>query len=57
MTQVRDGGEEDSNLIIRACGLNLPEPITSSGNQLYVLFHSDYSVSRPGFTATYQVGE
>ncbi|KAK3892747.1 hypothetical protein Pcinc_003437 [Petrolisthes cinctipes] len=53
--EVRDGGEADSPLITKACGLNLPEPITSSGNQLYVLFHSDYSVAHAGFTATYQV--
>ncbi|XP_068206241.1 LOW QUALITY PROTEIN: cubilin-like, partial [Palaemon carinicauda] len=53
--EIRDGGSPDSPLIRRACGLDIPDPVTSSGNQLFVIFHSDYSVSRPGFRAVYQV--
>ncbi|KAK7065275.1 hypothetical protein SK128_012047 [Halocaridina rubra] len=53
--EIRDGGDADSPLIRRACGLNIPEPIQSTGNQLFVIFHSDNSISRRGFTATYQV--
>ncbi|XP_071514687.1 cubilin-like [Panulirus ornatus] len=53
--EVLDGGSADSPLITRVCGNTIPEPILSHGNQLFVVFHSDYSVSYDGFTATYQV--
>ncbi|XP_045117385.1 cubilin-like [Portunus trituberculatus] len=53
--EIRDGGSADSPLVRRACGTNLPSPVMSTGRQLYILFHSDFSVSRPGFRAVYQV--
>jgi hypothetical protein len=31
------------------CGDNMPEPIVSSGSDLHVYFHSDYSVTGSGF--------
>lgn len=55
--QVRDGGSADSPLIRRACGRDLPSAVVSTSHQLYILFHSDYSVAYRGFRAVYQVGE
>ncbi|XP_045623432.1 cubilin [Procambarus clarkii] len=52
---IRDGGSEDSPEISRSCGVNIPLPVLSTGNQLHVTFHSDHSISGRGFTASYQV--
>ncbi|XP_037091349.1 CUB domain-containing protein 2-like [Pollicipes pollicipes] len=54
--EVRDGPDPDSPLVGRYCGRNtLPPPFAASGNELYVRFYSDYSVSHGGFSATYDV--
>ena len=36
------------------CGSNKPDPIISTGNTLNITFHSDYSVIRNGFKATWK---
>ena len=41
--QFLDGATEDSPEIGKYCMGSLPEPLTSSGNQLSVKFHSDYN--------------
>ena len=47
---VRNGPDATSPRIgERRCGSDLPGPIISEGNELYLHFHSDYSVSRSGF--------
>ena len=52
--EVREGGSPQSPLIGRYCGRNLPLPVTSIGNQLFVRFRSDFSVASSGFRARYQ---
>ena len=37
----------------KLCGDSIPSPIKSSGNNLTVVFHSDYSVNKKGFQATW----
>ena len=39
------------------CGSSMPSPIISSGNTMTVVFHSDYSVNRNGFKATWEAVE
>merc|ERR550539_1375906 len=36
------------------CGSIIPDPIVSPGNNMTVIFHSDYSVSQAGFEATWE---
>ena len=36
------------------CGSSMPSPIISSGNTMTVFFHSDGSVNRNGFKATWK---
>lgn len=45
---------EDDPLIGRYCGTQVPTPITSTSNVLYVRFVADYTVHKAGFNATYQ---
>ena len=52
--EVREGGSPQSPLIGRYCGRNLPLPVTSLGNQMFVRFRSDFSVASSGFRARYQ---
>uniref|UniRef100_A0A6A7FUH2 Cubilin n=1 Tax=Hirondellea gigas TaxID=1518452 RepID=A0A6A7FUH2_9CRUS len=53
--EFRDGGLADSPLIGKYCGRRMPPSIQSSGNQLFVTFKTDSSVSYSGFEARYQV--
>ena len=45
-----------SPIVLRWCGIGIPpsSPFISSGNQLYVHFHSDYSIKRGGFKMEYK---
>jgi hypothetical protein len=54
--EIRDGGDQTSELLGRFCGKTLPGSITSTGNQLFVKFHSDLSTSRKGFSASFFTG-
>ncbi|XP_077993791.1 cubilin-like [Glandiceps talaboti] len=47
--QFNDGPTEDSALIDTFCGNIVPAPFFSTGNVLYVKFHSDFSISYTGF--------
>ena len=51
--EIRDGGDRTSKLLGRFCGKTLPGSITSTGNQLFVKFHSDSSASKKGFSASF----
>jgi len=50
--QISDGMVEE-----KYCGSDKPSPIKSSGNTMNITFHSDYSVSRKGFKATWEAVE
>ena len=50
---VYDGGSSSSPLIGQYHGNSLPPTITSSSNQLFVIFKTDYSIVNSGFAASY----
>merc|ERR1719507_541303 len=50
--QVSEGSDDK-----RYCGSEKPSPIMSTGNTMNITFHSDYSVNRNGFKATWEVVE
>ena len=47
--QISEGSEEE-----KYCGNVKPSPIISSGNTMNVTFHSDRSVNRSGFKASWE---
>ncbi len=49
--KVYDGGNDGSTLIKDLSGSSAQATITSTGNQLYVTFKSDYSQAGKGFKA------
>ena len=54
---VHDGGGANSPMIgDKRCGSNVPDPITSTGNQLFLRFHSDYSITSTGFEISVEEG-
>ncbi|CAL8097727.1 unnamed protein product [Calicophoron daubneyi] len=52
--EVRDGLTDTSPLLKKLCGSQLPSPIKSTNNVMYIKFVSDGSVGKQGFTATFQ---
>lgn len=54
---VFDGDDTNARSLGVFCGSAVPEPITSSGNTMFMVFYSDASVQRKGFEAEYQSGE
>ncbi|XP_065201859.1 protein tolkin-like isoform X3 [Planococcus citri] len=48
---IYDGDSTDSLMISRYCGSKPPHPIISTANQLYMVFKSDSSVQKQGFSA------
>ncbi|XP_071483598.1 dorsal-ventral patterning tolloid-like protein 1 [Diadema antillarum] len=48
--EIRDG---NGNLLQKACGSGVPDPITSTNNGMIVEFTSDSSITRGGFEASY----
>ncbi|XP_069787318.1 cubilin [Narcine bancroftii] len=53
--EVRDGEAETDHLIGRYCGSELPAPITTNGNKLWLKFKANASVTTKGFVAVYKV--
>lgn len=51
---VFDGDDTNARSLGVFCGSAVPEPITSSGNTMFMVFYSDASVQRKGFEAEYQ---
>ncbi|KAE8596094.1 hypothetical protein XENTR_v10015965 [Xenopus tropicalis] len=51
---VYDGNTTHSHLLEKLCGKRLPDPIRSSGSNVYVKFRTDNSISFSGFFATYK---
>ena len=54
--EARDGPNEDSPLIGKLCGSNLPGTVVSTGNEMFVKFHSDYSEVGRGYEAKADAG-
>lgn len=50
--EIRDGDSSSAELIGKYCGSTSPGTIESSGNAMWVDFHSDSSVTEAGFQAT-----
>lgn len=50
---MRDGDDANSTLIGRYCGDQLPPPVLSTHNFLWLRFKSDSSVDAAGFLANY----
>ena len=55
--EIRDGGNLTSKILGKFCGNTLPGSIRSTGNQLFVTFHSSASYSRKGFSASFTKGK
>ena len=55
--EIRDGGSANAPLIGQYCGNVAPNPITTTGNAMYVRFSTDFSVVHSGFKMTYSPGE
>ncbi|XP_076456068.1 low-density lipoprotein receptor-related protein 6-like [Babylonia areolata] len=51
--EIRDGDDETSPFIGRYCNSTLPAPRRTFGNQMWIRFFSDGSVTRSGFKATF----
>jgi len=51
--EIRDGDSEQSPLINRFCGQDVPQPIVSTGNKVWIKFRADNSFTGQGFRAEY----
>lgn len=52
--KVYDGNSANDPLLGAFSGFEIPDPVTSSGAEMYVTFTSDDSISREGFLASYE---
>jgi tolkin protein len=52
-----DGDTQDSQMLGKFCGSKIPYPIIATSNQLLMIFKSDASVQRKGFTAAHATGK
>ncbi len=55
--EIRDGISDSSPVLKKLCGSNLPTPIKSTNNMMFIKFVSDSSVEKQGFTAKFQKGK
>ena len=46
--------DSDESRLLKECNNEVPSPITSTGNTMWVIFHSDYSVNMKGFSADWK---
>ncbi|XP_072037692.1 bone morphogenetic protein 1 homolog isoform X2 [Amphiura filiformis] len=54
--EILDGDDfSTSSVIGRFCGHQIPDDIVTTGNAMYIVFHSDDTISKKGFSAEYQV--
>ncbi len=56
VVRIYDGGSSAAPLLAQYSGATIPASVTSTGNQLYVTFTTNGSVSAQGFTATATCG-
>jgi len=52
--EIFDGNDEKSQSLGRFCGSEIPSPLTSSANELYVIFVSDSSTHGSGFSFSWE---
>jgi len=50
---VYDGGNGNAEIVGTFSGSDVPPPVTSTSNELYVTFQTDYSLTTTGFTASF----
>ena len=56
--EIRDGSDSSADLLsTRLCGEQLFAPITSTGNNLHIHFHTDGSVTKSGFQLKVKIGK
>ncbi|XP_054753630.2 extracellular serine proteinase-like [Lytechinus pictus] len=54
--KIYDGDSDQGTPLVILCGLDIPEPVSSTlGSGLFLKFKSDSSVSRKGFSAMFQL--
>nr|AYH91780.1 deleted in malignant brain tumors 1 protein [Pomacea canaliculata] len=53
--QFRDGSSQTSPHIATYCGTAVPPVVRSFSNIMYIVFHTDYSVTGYGFRATFSI--
>ena len=46
--------DSDESRLLKECNNEVPSPITSTGNTMWVIFHSDYSENMKGFSADWK---
>ena len=46
--------DTDNSQLVKACGSTKPAVLKSMGNKMTVVFHTDYSEVRKGFSATWK---
>jgi hypothetical protein len=51
--ELRDGDNSESPLINRFCGREIPRPVVSTGNKVWVKFRADSTFTGQGFRAEY----
>ena len=54
---MRDGGSPDSPVLATLCGPQMPDPLTTTSNFMYLKFVTDGSVQNAGFEASYEISE
>lgn len=52
-SQIRDGLTEEGHSLGKYCSSVTPAPLTTSGSEAFVHFHSDESLSDTGFLVSY----
>ena len=55
--EIRNGGDATSTKLGKYSGASLPKNIISTGNQLFVKFHSDFDRRKKGFSASLTKGK
>lgn len=54
--EIRDGADDKAPVLAMLCGYNIPPPVKSTSNQIYIKFFSDDSVMKRGFSLKYLAG-
>ena len=47
--------DSDGSQLFKECNSEIPSPLTSTGNTMSIVFHSDYSVNQNGFSADWKM--
>ena len=54
--KIYDGGSDKDESIISLSGISVPSPVTSLGNQMFIIFTTDGNGVGKGFTAKIAFG-